>query len=209
MKNPDNWPVDTSIIKSVEIEEDGHISITREDGWTFGITADEANVIDYTPKVGDDVVVLGGLGRPITGIFINDIQFRYITKAAAEAERQEWLNNYAREKEERFYANIADWVKRKNTLPDPLKARLDRFANKSGFKEFWLEDGGYELFVVEEAAVLIDVASNQEDPVAWIDEFKDMPQEDQGNYYVDTQHSGNTWHGMIRLARAVLNGDKV
>lgn len=216
-RNPDNWPVERGTVKSVNFDDGGGCSITQESSWSFFISGKELDAVGVNPEVGEEVIALGGLGFSIRGIFIGGREYRYVTRAEADKEREEWLANYKREKDERFYTNIGDWIKRKNALADPFRNRLDRFANRDGFKEFWTEDGGYELFAVEQADALLKFAVNapgvetRQDIVDWLATFKDANWEEQHVMWpdLDADHSGNTFGGMIGLARRVASGEEI
>lgn len=209
-RNPDNWPVESSAVKSVNYHDDGSASITQESGWTFFISSKELDAVGVNPEVGEEVIVLGGLGFSIRGIFIGGREYRYVTREQADQEREEWLANYRREKEERFYTNIGDYIKRKNAMGTPFRERMDRFANKNGFKEFWTEDGGYELLCVEQADKLYKLASevSDENAVEWLNIFSEASWEEQKRLFpdLDEGHSGNTFGAMVGLARAVAMG---
>lgn len=209
MHNEDNWPVDEYVVEEIDPYDDGGFFVKSTDGWSFGVTKEEAEAVGVLPKPGDKIVLLGGLGHQIRGIFIGDHEYRYKTRAQADAEREEWLANYERQKEERFYANIAEWVKRKDALDKSFRERLDRFANK-GFKEFWKEDGGYELFTVEQANALYNTAP-EDNRVEWLDRFAAASYDEQKELFpgMDDGHSGNTFGGMVGLAKAVANGMEI
>lgn len=214
-RNPDRWPVEISTVKTIEMYDDGGFAITQESGWSFFVNAEEANKFSETPEPGDNVVVLGGLGHEIRGIFINDREYRYVTREEAEKRREEWLASHAREKEERFYANIGDYIKRKEALDKPFRERLNRFANK-GFKKFWTEDGGYELFAVEQADQLLKHVKERcihvdQTPVEWLDWFYKLDWDEQMAAFpgLDDGHSGNTFGAMVGLAKAVARGDSI
>lgn len=213
-KNPDNWPVESGTVKSVDIYDEGGCGVTGSTGWSFLINKSELDAVGVPPEVGEELIVLGGLGQQIRGIFIGDRQYRYVTRAEADRQREEWLTNYEREKEERFQANIADWIERKNALDLPFRRRIERFVNKSGFKEFWREDGGYELFTVEQANALYKIASEQVSEataVEWLYAFSDASWDEQKRLFpgLDEGHSGNTFGGMVGLAKAVAEGKEI
>jgi hypothetical protein len=211
VRNPDGWPVDEYAVKEVVVDANDSLTITG-DHWTFGITAKEAKG-KPVPEPGQKIVLLGGIGHQIRGIFINDVEYRYITREQAEKERAEWLANYDREKEEAFYANIRDWINRKNALDEPFRKRLDRFAAK-GFKEFWKDSGAYELFAVEQANKLYRHATDTlglSNPEPWLKEFYDSSWESQKIKFpdLDEGHSGNTFGAMVGLAKAVARGQEI
>lgn len=212
-ENTENWPEERYVVESVEKEPGGGWVINSTGGWTFLINASEAEAQPYEPKQQDEVILYGGLGRPVQGIVINGHTFRYKTREQDEAERQEWLADRAREGDERFYANIADWIKRKNALPKPYRDRMNRFINKSGVKEFWTEDGGYELFTLEQSAMMVETAKEGDpiNPVAWLEIFRNESWEKQKELMpkLDDGHSGNTFGGAVGLASAVLQGEAI
>lgn len=204
--NPDDWPVDEYIVKDISVYDDGGFGVSTTDSSGFGVGAEEAKDKPL-PKPGDKIVLLGGWGSTIKGINIGGVQYRYKSQTDVDRERQEWLDNYAREKEEAFYANIADYIKRKNALDKPFQERMDRFANK-GFKEFWTESGSYELYAVEQANKLY---RHFDGDATLIEEFKDLSWDEQKARFpeLDEGHSGNTFGAMVWLARAVANGEAI
>lgn len=206
--NPDSWPVDEYLLDEVTVDNDGGLTMSSN-GWTFGLRPDEA-AGKPVPQVGDTVHLLGGFGFQVRGIIIGDVVYRYVTREQAEQEQEEWRADYARQKEESFYANIPDWIKRKNDLDKPFRDRMNRFANK-GFKEFWQESGSYELFTVEQANLLYNHAKAQDNPIAWLDKFYAADWENQKTLFpdLDEGHSGNTFGGMVSLARAVVSGQGI
>lgn len=209
--NPDGWPVETGTVGSVDVYDDGGCSVTGKNSWSFFINADEIEAVGQPPVADESLVVLGGLGHQIRGIFIGGRQYRYTTREEADREREEWLSDHQRQKEESFYVNISEWLKRKNALDEPFRKRMDRFANK-GFEEFWRESGAYELFTVEQANLLLNRAKARgENPVEWLEEFYDAKWEKQKEMFpgLDEGHSGNTFGGMVWLAKAVANGEDI
>lgn len=214
MVNTEGWPEDRYIVKEAKHHDDGWWTITSVDGWGFGINADEAEKAGYDPKPGDEIILYGGIGKTIKGIVINGHVFRYKTRAQDEAERQEWLENYQREKEERYEANIEDWTERKDALPEPYLSRMNRFISRDGAKEFWTEDGGYELFILEQSAMMVEWAKYWDDTTQAadaLDWFKDQPWEKQKQAMpnLSDDHSGNTFGGAVALARAVLQEQEI
>jgi len=208
--NEDNWPVEYSTVKSVDHYEEGGFAITQDSGWSFFVRAEEANKFSEVILPGDEVIVLGGLGQQIRGIFIRGREYRYVSKAQAEAEFAAWLANYEREKREAFEANISDWLARKNRLSGPFYQRIQRFEDKD-FVEFWKESGAYELFAVEQANALYHLAMRNDDPVAWLEKFYALDWSEQREVFpdLDEGHSGNTFGAMVGLAKAVARGESI
>lgn len=207
-RNPDNWPIDEYILTSIIVEDDGGLTLSS-DGWTFGVTPVEAEG-KPVPVVGEKVILLGGFGHQIRGIFIEGDEYRYITKAEAETERERWLADYEDRKRKDFEENISDWLRRKNALIGPFFERIQRFEDKD-FAEFWKESGAYELFVVEQANVLYNLAMTKNDPAEWLEWFKEVSWETQRENFpdLDEGHSGNTFGGMVALARRVASGEEI
>lgn len=211
--NEDNWPVETGVVESISVYDDGGFGVSTTEHSGFGVTAKEAKAVGTLPEAGDEIVWLGGWGRPITGIFIGGVEYRYKTYEQVEQEHKDWSANYDREKEESFYKNIQSWVARKDALDEPFRERINRFANK-GFQEFWTNDGGYELFTVEQANKLYSFAveaAGADNAVEWINTFYNMDYDKQKEAFpgLDDGHSGNTFGGMVGLAKAVARGDDI
>lgn len=206
--NEDDWPIDEYILTDVTVDQDGGLSL-RADSWGFGVTAEEARG-KPVPVPGEKVELLGGLGYQIRGIFIGGREYRYVTRVEAEAQRVKWLADYERQKREDFEKNIGDWLRRKNALSGPFYQRIQRFENKD-FVEFWKDSGAYELFTVEQANWLYHLAMTKPDPVDWINEFYNADWEDQKVMFpdLDEGHSGNTFGGMVYLARRVASGEEI
>jgi hypothetical protein len=100
------WQLDREfedqIVTDVQREAPSYYSVTREDGWSLGWEC------DFEPQVGDRARYFGqGVGRPVRGVVCFPKQggmplvVRYKSPEEAEAERQVWLANYAKECHER------------------------------------------------------------------------------------------------------------
>lgn len=209
MQNDDGWYVSLHTITAVN-----DTGVTVEDGWSI--------FVDFTDKpplspgdVAEFYSTSNRLGGRVRGMFVNDIEYiKYQTREEAETERLEWLANYEREKRERYVKNSSKWLESKDRLREPLRKRIERFEEMHGVEKFWTEDGGYELFVCEQADRLLDYAESQatdgnslEQVIdAWsklsYDEQAKMPGFDDG-------HSGNTFGGMVYLAKSVALGLEV
>jgi hypothetical protein len=209
----DGWEVETRTVKSATKVADGSYDVTVEDnpnyfGNGFFIPADR---VKGELKPGDDITLYVG-GNFVRGYEVNEVEWHYMTREEAEAERQEWLaKNEARKKKE-FEDNIDDYMSRMVVLPPPFYKRLKAFENKYGFEEFWTESGAYELFVYEQAVLLANAAKkhggNAKSQAAWIQYFKELPPETQLELVegMSQDHSGNTFGGMIWFATRYVEG---
>lgn len=223
MMNPENWPVETGLIEKVGEGADGGMSITFDGGWTLQIFSDEVDIfVEATgrkPQPGDPMICYGGLGRPITGIVIDDTVLRYKTRAQVEQERQEWLANYERQKEEAYHKNIARWQSEVEALHPTLKKRIRRFEAEKGAYEFWKDSGGYEMYAVNGANALINWASSQairpQDQIQALDNWWAMNSAEGGYDYKGQMelvpefgdgHSGWTASAAYGMAKAILDG---
>lgn len=100
------WQLDTEyddqLIAEVRKEGPRYYAVKRADGWSLGWEC------DFEPMVGDRARYFGkGIGFTVRGIVCFPKQggmplvVRYQTPEEAEAERQAWLANYAKEEAER------------------------------------------------------------------------------------------------------------
>jgi hypothetical protein len=162
----------------------------------------EKSKFSVAPQAGDKIRLYGGIGRPIRGIDINDVEMYYETwesyraravaeqaiKDAAEAAK------YASEGWEANNARIA-------LLPRPFQLRIAGFRERNAQGQ-WFKNEAYELFVCEQA-VAIAAHVKVEDMKAFHDaEFekqKEMVPE------LADSHSGNTFGAACRLALVYIS----
>jgi hypothetical protein len=149
--------------KVVQIEkiEDGAIS--WDDGWTFGGVPK-----DVLPqlRVGDYYVMETRNFSMVVGLAVykagDPVWLWRKTDAQLDQEHKEMVERHQQERQKRLEANREDWTRREAALPEPLRARLQRFRDSGG--DFDAEGWGYELVICELAVLYAD--SNQEDSEA-------------------------------------------
>lgn len=169
------------------------------------------------PKVGDRIRLYGSFGSPIQGIQINDDVVFYRDEIQRMHDREHMVLTHEAEKRRAFVFTRADLDAQYDALPDVLKARIDRFrAERADFR--W-DAEGYEIFCCTEAAKVVEwaKATAPEDVAEWFFALGQRP-EDGGDPPLVTMveeagvmdtaaHSGNTFHGSLRLAYGVLKGE--
>ncbi len=226
MKNPENWPEEVGKIEKVDFSDDYH-AITFDGGWTLGISNSELDAFralrDRDPQPGDEMISYGGFGYTIKGIVIDGVVLRYLTRAQVEAERQEWLANYDREKVETYFKMKDIWQETVEGLHPILKARIRRFEKEKGAYEFWKESGGYELVALSGANAILNAAEfyhpgDTDRQIKFVDDWWHINTA-KHNYNYPLQkalipefgddHSGNTAGAALYMARAILTGSYV
>lgn len=50
MRNPDHWPVDTYVVKSIDPYEDGGFGVSTTDSSGFMVTGEEAKAVGVLPE---------------------------------------------------------------------------------------------------------------------------------------------------------------
>jgi hypothetical protein len=140
-----------------KVEEHGEsFSITRSDGWSFGLS--KRDLKGYVPQAGDWAVFVGDIGRPVAGVIVNGHTVFMKSQADMDAEHAQWVKNLRLERLEEFVKNGPALEKRIDALPAPLRARMYRFKAKDGpekWMEFLIDGAGYEMYALEGAAALL------------------------------------------------------
>lgn len=206
-------------VKKVDFYPEGGFSIEKSDGWSLFVTAKEHEKAGYDPKVGDDIdVTLYGFNH-IAGIIIAGLVYRDKSVEDIERERQEWLDAYQREKEERYQKYKDVWQENVLTLHPTLQKRIRRFESED--PKFWLESGEYEMAIMLGAQALINRAAqyapdNVDGQVKWIEWWTSLNTE-QFKYDYKRQmeecpefgegHSGNTASAAVWFAINTLTGE--
>lgn len=176
-------------IENVE-ESDNMFFIRMSDGWSFGFEKKHGVI----PVIGDSIKIYtaSGIGSPIRGVDLNGKPVYYKSDEQLEQERQEWLDNNSKEKQEEFNKNRATMDLDYLMLPENFKLRIDRFRNNN--PDFRVNYESYELFCCKEA---VKIAKACETPEK-VKEFRD------GKSYLvpnlDDGHSGNTFGCACSLA---------
>lgn len=202
--------IDITVEKATRYED--------ESGWTIewdsmgtGVTAppevhvNPGDTIRFYGLTGD------GFGGQRHGWALNGFLIEWLTPWERFAERVQWLANYDREKRERFVKERDEMDTRYEALSAPLKARIDRFRAERA--DFRIDSEGYEMFACVDADHIANLLRPRieagEDPDAVVDEFKDLPWDDQVAAGIQEGHSGNTFGGACMMARRLLKGEPV
>jgi len=136
-----------------EISNGGMVS--TEEGTGFGIPKEKLDEwrerTGKEPKAGMAIRLYpGGLGSRIHGVDLDGDEVYWETPAERVADRAEWLADYDRRQREEFAEEKEQLDRDYESLPDPLKKRIDRYrAEDEGFR---ITSEGYELFACVEAA---------------------------------------------------------
>lgn len=180
------------IIKNVT-EDDGHFYIDIEGSWSFGLDKKYGAI----PRVGDHVTLHTKNVSTVRGVELNNIQVFYKSDADLEAERNEWLINYDKEKLATFEKNKAQLDADYESLPENFKKRIDRFRKNN--PKFRVEYEDYEMFCCKEALKIAAVCKTTAD----ITKFHALNYEGQLEMVptLSDGHSGNTFGFSCALAR--------
>ena len=185
------------------MEKDGIIQKVTEDkdsfyinmvgSWSFCLFKKYGVV----PKAGDKVALYTVNYSTVRGVDINDVKVFYKSDAELEAERNEWLINYDKEKLETFEKNKAQLDADYESLPENFKKRIDRFRKNN--PKFRVEYEGYEMFCCKEALKIAAVCKTTAD----ITKFHALNYEGQLEMVptLSDGHSGNTFGFACALAR--------
>lgn len=150
------------------------------------------------PKVGDDARIhtKGGPFGVVRGIDLNGNVVFWKSDQQLEKERQDWLDENERKKQQSFKDNKTNMDRRYNNLPGCFQKRIDRFrANNERFRVDY-ED--YELFCCEEAIKIAEAIGSPEK----VKEFGGLNWNEQKKLVPDLSngHSGNTFGAAVHLA---------
>lgn len=165
-------------------------------------------------SVGDVVTIWDGhpelfVGGERHGWALNGELVEWLTPFERIAKRVQWLADYDRRRREEMERGAEQRHRDYESLPAPLKARIDRFAAER--PDFWM-NGAYELYCCTEAAKIAEYLRPRVeaggDPEAVVRAFYDSVH-DQADCGIDDGHSGNTFGGACSLARALLDGSEV
>lgn len=180
-------------LTAVNQHADGSWSVTSSNGWSCGIEARYS----VTPKVGDEFVTWGSIGRLIRGQALNHEVLYYRTPAQQEA--QNALERDARQAKRvaEYEGKRADFDARVLVLPEKLRERVEGFRVFGGDEWRW-EFEPYEIFCCEEAVKLHAHFPTGESVKA----FHALPHEAQRVAFpeMSNEHSGNTFGFSVRLA---------
>ena len=213
-KNRDGYTVDYTTVESVEVYESGGCSIKKSDGWSFFLDSEE--IRDYTPQVGDSIVMYMQGFNTIAGVTINNHSLRYRTPKQLEREHKAMLDGFRLEKLERYVKYGDDLKARVKNLHPDLQARMNRFAEESGV-EFWIDSAPYEMACLEGAQALLNATKDYGDDALALVEYWAGYNTQSGGYQYDKQmelvpdfgegHSGNTYGVAVSMAKMILRGE--
>jgi len=152
MKAADNYQ--DHRIENVERGDD-FTSITTDDGTGLGWSRERVGDERYdgvVPKLGSAIRIYSpsGFGSSFHGIDVDAQELFWKTPMERDADRAAWLADYDRRNRERFAEQKASLDLDYEMLPDPLKARIDRFREAD--PSFRVDSEGYEMFCCTEAA---------------------------------------------------------
>lgn len=196
-RNADGWDVGRGVLTRADPVKGGW-ELEADGQWgTYWLQ--EKNAAGVVPMVGDDSVWYTSNLSFVRGLELNGRRLFYATRADADRQAAESAANERRRKQAELDAGRADRDRRRLALPEPFRARLDRYeaANPDWRREF----ESYELFTVEQAASLAALPKTG-DRQAWYERFRNLPYEAQKVEWPDLDggHSGNTFGFAVQLA---------
>lgn len=201
--NADGWDVERGTLGRADRAKGGWEIGLDPKGWVYWLQDKDAAGI--TPRVGDAAVFFTSNLSLVRGIEINGKRLLYVTRK--QADRDAVLSRQRRERkaQRELDAERPDRDRRRAALPEPLRARLDRYeaANPVWRREY----ESYELFVCEQAADLAALPKTG-DLQVWYDRFRDLGYEEQRKEWpgLSPAHSGNTFGAAVQLAYFLERG---
>lgn len=162
------------------------------------------------PRVGDTARLYGGWGRPIRGIDLNGEPVYYKTEREQEFDHAKFRMELEQKSAAEFEAKRDELDAAYEALPEPFRARLDRF--RAADPTFRYESESYESFVLVEAAKIADALDL--DTVAALrngvgGETERWDGQREAAPFLSDGHSGNTWGAAWAFAEALLRGSEV
>ena len=169
------------------------------------------------PEVGQTFEHCGGTGYPVQGVKLGGQLAFFKTKQDLADDRQKMLADMALARKAEYEVSKDVWRKEMDALPASLKARMERFvAEAGGFEPFFLDGGSYELFCCTEAVKFAEYFKRlfEEQKLETPEErwpavvaFTKLEHDEKRRLVpFSREHSGNTWHGSVRLGYAVVAG---
>lgn len=193
--------------------------VTGSSGWSWfvpNLSSPDPAPDHMTPKVGDEMVVFGGLGYPIQGMLLNGEIVWYRTPQMREAKRVADMAAWERKKQESFARDRAKFDADYEKLPPAFQRRIDRLRMED--PRFRVDSEGYEMFTLCQAVFIAEHFGTVEKVLAWdriYSEDNDPPYDivtyrrlAPAGFALD-EHSGNTNACAVRLAVALLHGQDV
>lgn len=209
MRNREGHDVDLYQISKVE-DYDDSVVVTHDQGMSLMISKWELD--GFVPQVGDSLVLTTRNLSFILGIIIEGRVIRRKSEAQFQKEHEQMTDGFRLRKLEDYVKHGDELKARVERLLPPLRNRMHRFAAEKG-TEFWIEDAGYEMAVLEGAnALLIKTeAIRHEDAIEWIKNWWELPYTEQQTQVPDfgDDHSGFTASAARSIAIAVLEGKEV
>lgn len=171
----------------------GYYYVTSSNGWSCGVSAEYG----VEPKVGDEFVTWGAIGRPMRGQAINGQVLWYRTPAEQEVEDAKQRDEYHARKLTEYEAKRSEYDATVAKLPEPLRKRIEDFRAFGGDAWRWANEP-YELNCCEEAA---KIAAHFNTGAA-VQKFSKLGYEAQKKAFpaMGEGHSGNSWGFSVRLA---------
>jgi hypothetical protein len=212
--DPDDLDFEDWTIASVEPYEDGEgWSVISTDSYGCGVPNlaedrfDRSLRVTPEPKVGDTLRVYARFGSPLRGQVLNGAVIWYRNEKQQAEYNRRWREDLHAKQRREFVLTVAQLDKQYEELPEPFKARLDRFrAEDPAFRE---RAEHYESFVLQQAALLADHFKTSDAVRAWkaIDDYQEQRAQAPEGWSDD--HSNNTHGAAIALACALLGGESV
>lgn len=199
---------ETNVITKVETSPDSDYYTISMGAMCFGLEKKHG----IEPQVGEEITVhtKGGSFGTIRGV---DLKIKneawktvfWKTDEELDADRQAWLDNYEKEKQERFAKEVESMDAQYLALPEYFKKRIDRFRENN--PSFRVDFESYELFCCNEAVVIANACKDQET----VKKFSEMGYEEQYKMIPDMSHdhSGNTIGCAISMAYWYLKEPEV
>ncbi len=187
----------SGVVNKVSEDNKRYYLVDLRNGTSFCLSKEYG----VTPKIGDSVILHIIKLSMIRGVEINGSIVFYKTDEQLKQERKEWLENYEKEKQERFIKEKDQLDIDYESLPDIFKKRIDRFRDNN--PNFRVDYESYEMFCCKEA---IKIANELKTPEK-IKEFSKLDYNSQMEMVpgISDQHSGNTFGASIMLAYLYLN----
>lgn len=196
-------------VRDEDIDEDGKqwFEVCFDKLWCTGVTLPSNGM---APQVGDTLRLYHNLqpnastlGATIRGRAVNGFVSDYKTLSEQRAAEEAWRENYRREKRQRYEINREKWQEQVRNLPPFLQSRIRYFEEKNGHHQFWIDDGGYELFIYIEATKIANALRDEQAIRNYHDASVDKQKELVPNVAYD-QHSGNTFDNACVFARHLV-----
>lgn len=162
MKAADTFADEEIKVVTPSFDEGGRLdgyTFTTAKGTGFGIYRSRAGdaLDEIKPNPGSTVRVYPGTLGNVHGVDIDGVEAFWKTPMERDLERLEWLADHDRSQREEFAERKPKLDADFAALPDPLKARIQRFRDEDpGFR---VTSESYELFCCVEAAKFAKAAN--------------------------------------------------